>query len=32
MLVTIPDSGHSAYWENPDMFNRTVLDFLRRAK
>ena len=31
-FVTIPDSGHSAYWENPDAFNKAVIDFLRRLK
>ena len=30
--VTIPDSGHSPNWENPETFNRTVLEFLRRVK
>lgn len=27
--VIVPEAGHSAYWEQPDSFNRTVLDFLR---
>jgi len=26
----IPDSGHSSYWENPDIFNRTVLAFISK--
>jgi pimeloyl-ACP methyl ester carboxylesterase len=26
----IPESGHSAYWENPETFNRTVLTFIRK--
>jgi pimeloyl-ACP methyl ester carboxylesterase len=26
--VVIPDSGHSAYWENPEMFNRALIRFL----
>jgi pimeloyl-ACP methyl ester carboxylesterase len=26
----IPEAGHSAYWEKPDLFNRVVLDFLRK--
>lgn len=26
----IPESGHSAYWENPGVFNRTVLGFIGR--
>jgi len=24
----VPDSGHSAYWENPEAFNRLVLAFI----
>jgi pimeloyl-ACP methyl ester carboxylesterase len=28
--VVIPEAGHSAYWEQPEVFNRTVLDFIRR--
>ena len=26
--VVIPECGHSAFWEQPEIFNRTVLDFL----
>ena len=26
--VVVPESGHSAYWEQPEIFNRTVLDFV----
>jgi pimeloyl-ACP methyl ester carboxylesterase len=26
----IPEAGHSGYWEQPEIFNRTVLDFIRR--
>jgi pimeloyl-ACP methyl ester carboxylesterase len=26
--IVIPEAGHSAYWEQPEMFNRAVLDFL----
>jgi pimeloyl-ACP methyl ester carboxylesterase len=26
----VPESGHSAYWENPESFNRLVLAFIRR--
>ncbi|MNC96095.1 AB hydrolase superfamily protein YdjP [compost metagenome] len=28
--AVVPESGHSIYWERPDIFNRIVLDFLRR--
>jgi pimeloyl-ACP methyl ester carboxylesterase len=28
--VVIPEAGHSAYWEQPEMFNRAVLDFIGR--
>jgi pimeloyl-ACP methyl ester carboxylesterase len=28
--VIVDDAGHSAYWEQPDVFNTTVLDFIRR--
>jgi len=26
----IPEAGHSAYWEQPEMFNRAVLEFIRK--
>jgi pimeloyl-ACP methyl ester carboxylesterase len=26
--VVIPECGHSAFWEQPEVFNRTVLDFI----
>ncbi len=26
--AVVPECGHSAYWEQPDIFNRTVLSFL----
>jgi pimeloyl-ACP methyl ester carboxylesterase len=29
-LVTVPEGGHSTYWERPDIFNRAVLDFVGR--
>jgi pimeloyl-ACP methyl ester carboxylesterase len=28
--VIVPDAGHSAYWEQPEIFNRTVLEFIRK--
>jgi pimeloyl-ACP methyl ester carboxylesterase len=27
-FVTVPEAGHSAYWEQPDLFNRAVLEFI----
>jgi pimeloyl-ACP methyl ester carboxylesterase len=27
-LVVVPEAGHSTYWEQPEIFNRTVLDFI----
>jgi pimeloyl-ACP methyl ester carboxylesterase len=27
-VVVAPESGHSVYWEQPDIFNRAVLDFI----
>jgi len=29
-MAIIHGCGHSAYWEQPEMFNRRVIDFLRR--
>jgi pimeloyl-ACP methyl ester carboxylesterase len=29
-LATVPEGGHSTYWERPDIFNRAVLDFVGR--
>jgi pimeloyl-ACP methyl ester carboxylesterase len=29
-LVLVPEAGHSVYWEQPELFNRTVLGFLAR--
>jgi pimeloyl-ACP methyl ester carboxylesterase len=26
----VPEAGHSTYWEQPEIFNRTVLNFLRK--
>ena len=28
--VVVPEAGHSAYWEQPDVFNRSVLEFIRK--
>ena len=28
--LVIPECGHSAYWEQPEMFNRAVLEFLKK--
>ncbi len=28
--LIVPECGHSAYWEQPEIFNRAVLDFVRR--
>lgn len=30
-LVLVPDAGHAPYMENPDAFDRPVLDFLTSA-
>jgi pimeloyl-ACP methyl ester carboxylesterase len=27
-LVIVPEAGHSTYWEQPDEFNRVVLQFV----
>jgi len=29
-LVVAPESGHSVYWEQPEVFNKAVLDFIGR--
>ena len=28
--LVVPEAGHSTYWEQPDAFNRAVLDFIRK--
>jgi pimeloyl-ACP methyl ester carboxylesterase len=28
--LIIPEAGHSAYWEQPEVFNRAVLEFIRK--
>ncbi len=30
LVATIPEAGHSAYWERPQEWNRVVLEFLRQ--
>jgi pimeloyl-ACP methyl ester carboxylesterase len=30
-LVIVPECGHSPYWEQPEFFNRTVIEFIRRT-
>ncbi|HEY3168243.1 MAG TPA: alpha/beta fold hydrolase [Candidatus Binatia bacterium] len=29
-IVIVAESGHSPYWEQPEYFNRSVIDFIRR--
>ena len=29
-FVTVPEAGHAAFWEQPEVWNRLVLDFLGR--
>ncbi len=29
-FATVPEAGHSAFWEQPEIWNRLVLDFLGR--
>ena len=31
-LAVIDEAGHAAYWEQPEVFNATVLDFITRHK
>jgi pimeloyl-ACP methyl ester carboxylesterase len=28
--VIVPEAGHSTYWEQPEVFNRAVLNFIRK--
>jgi pimeloyl-ACP methyl ester carboxylesterase len=28
--VVVPEAGHSTYWEQPGVFNRAVLNFIRK--
>jgi pimeloyl-ACP methyl ester carboxylesterase len=29
-LLVVPDAGHSVFWEQPDVFNRALLEFIRK--
>lgn len=29
-MIIVPECGHSAYWEQPELFNRIVLEFIGR--
>ena len=29
-FATVPGAGHAAFWEQPEAWNRIVLDFLQR--
>jgi len=31
-LVVVSESGHSVYWEQPEAFNRAVLDFIAKHR
>jgi pimeloyl-ACP methyl ester carboxylesterase len=31
-MVIIPEAGHSAFWEQPDLFNQAVVGFLKRHR
>ncbi|HMI97441.1 MAG TPA: alpha/beta hydrolase [Micropepsaceae bacterium] len=31
-VVTVPEAGHSLYWERPDIFNRTLLAFFAKHR
>jgi pimeloyl-ACP methyl ester carboxylesterase len=28
--LVVPDVGHSTYWEQPEVFNQKVLEFIRK--
>jgi pimeloyl-ACP methyl ester carboxylesterase len=28
--VIVPEAGHSTYWEQPEAFNRAVLNFVKK--
>jgi pimeloyl-ACP methyl ester carboxylesterase len=27
-FLVVPEAGHSTYWEQPEVFNRAVLNFI----
>jgi pimeloyl-ACP methyl ester carboxylesterase len=29
-LLVVPEAGHSVYWEQPEVFNRSVVEFIRK--
>lgn len=31
-IMIAPESGHSTYWEQPDLFNRTILSFVAKRR
>jgi pimeloyl-ACP methyl ester carboxylesterase len=31
-IMIAPESGHSTYWEQPDLFNRTILTFIAKHR
>jgi non-heme chloroperoxidase len=31
-VVIVPDSGHGVQWEQPEIFNNTVIDFIRAVR
>jgi pimeloyl-ACP methyl ester carboxylesterase len=30
--VSVPEAGHSLYWERPDIFNRTLIAFFAKHR
>jgi pimeloyl-ACP methyl ester carboxylesterase len=28
--MVVPEAGHSSYWEQPEIFNRAVLQFIKK--
>jgi len=29
-FLVVPNAGHSVYWEEPELFDGTVLNFIRK--